>query len=84
MFLNVRRASYDVGLGSRVARLTKGGAIGVFGALLMGESVNTAQQAVFMTDSSGLLAGARAPGGRQPVQQRSTSCAPDCTAAFAR
>ena len=59
VFLNVRRASYDVGLGSRVARLTKGGAIGVFGALLIGESVNTAQQAVFMTDSAGLIA---APG----------------------
>jgi hypothetical protein len=58
VFLDVRRASYDVGLGLRAARLNSHGAVGVIGALLIGENVNTAQGAVFMTDS-GLVA---APG----------------------
>jgi hypothetical protein len=58
VFLNVRRANYDIGVGSRVARLNDHGAVGVLGALLMGQTINTAQQAVFMTDS-GLVA---APG----------------------
>lgn len=58
VFLNVRRASYDIGVGTRVARLNNHGAVGVLGALVMGQNINTAQQAVFMTDS-GLVA---APG----------------------
>lgn len=58
VFLDVRRASYDIGIGSRVGRIGKSGAVGVLGALLIGENVNTASQAVFMTDS-GLVA---APG----------------------
>jgi hypothetical protein len=51
VFLSVRRVSYDVGLGSRVARIGKNGAVGVIGAFLLGEDVNTAAQGVFMTDS---------------------------------
>jgi hypothetical protein len=51
VFLNVRRSSYDVGIGTRVGPITKGGAIAVIGGLIMGESVNVASQAVFMTDS---------------------------------
>ncbi len=58
VFLNVRRSSYDVGLGARVGRIGNSGAVGVLGALLVGESVNTASEAVLMTDS-GLVA---APG----------------------
>jgi hypothetical protein len=58
VFLNVRRASYDIGVGSRVGQIGNTGAVGVLGALLEGEAVNTASQAVFMTDS-GLVA---APG----------------------
>ena len=33
VFLDVRRASYDVGIGSRVGRIGKSGAVGVLGAL---------------------------------------------------
>jgi hypothetical protein len=51
VFLNVRRSSYDVGLGSRIARLGNSGAIGVLGALILGEDVHTASEAVFITDS---------------------------------
>jgi hypothetical protein len=51
VFLNVRRVSWDVGMGIRIPRITKKGTVGVIGALLMGENVNTASQAVFMTDS---------------------------------
>ncbi len=58
VFLNVRRSNYDVGVGSRVGRIGNSGAVGVLGALLVGESVNTASEAVLMTDS-GLVA---APG----------------------
>ena len=58
VFLNTRRTSYDIGVGTRVFRLNSGGAIGVVGALLIGESVNTSSQAVLMTNN-GLLA---APG----------------------
>jgi hypothetical protein len=54
VFLNVRRTSWDVAFGARVAKLSKSGAIGVIGGMLMGESVNTASQAVFMTDTAGL------------------------------
>ena len=54
VFLSVRRMSYDIGLGTRVARLTKSGAVGVLGALLMGETTNTAAHALFMTDSGWL------------------------------
>ncbi len=55
VFLNVRRVAYDVGLGTRVGKLSRDGAIGVIGALITGESVNVATHAVFMTDS-GLFA----------------------------
>jgi hypothetical protein len=55
VFLNVRRSSWDVGLGLRVGRIGKSGAVGVVGALLMGENVNTASQAVFMSDTAGLV-----------------------------
>jgi hypothetical protein len=58
VFLNVRRSSYDVGVGSRVGRIGHSNAVGVIGALLVGEDVHTASQAVLMTDS-GLVA---APG----------------------
>jgi hypothetical protein len=58
VFLNVRRSSYDVGVGTRVGQIGHTGAIGVLGGLLVGEAVNTASEAVFMTDS-GLIA---APG----------------------
>ena len=51
VFLKLRRASYDAGFGARVARLNSNGAVGVLGAEVMGENVNTAQEAVFMTDS---------------------------------
>lgn len=51
VFLNVRRSSYDVGIGSRVGRIGHTGAVGVLGALLIGEDVHTASEAVFMTDS---------------------------------
>jgi hypothetical protein len=51
VFLNVRRMSYDVGVGSRVFRFNNGAAEGVVGALLMGEGVNSASEGVFMTDS---------------------------------
>ncbi len=51
VFLNVRRSSYDFGFGTRVGRIGKSGAIGVIGGLIMGENVNVASQAVFMTDS---------------------------------
>jgi hypothetical protein len=58
IFLNVQRVSYDVGVGTRVARLTNSGLVGVIGGLVMGEDVHTASTPVFMTDS-GLFA---APG----------------------
>ncbi|MFI5233658.1 MAG: hypothetical protein ACHQSE_14215 [Gemmatimonadales bacterium] len=58
VFLNVRRSSYDVGVGSRIGRIGNSGAVGVLGALLVGEDVHSASQAVLMTDS-GLVA---APG----------------------
>lgn len=51
VFMNVRRASYDAGLGARVGEIGHTGAVGVLGALLVGETVNTASEAVFMTDS---------------------------------
>jgi hypothetical protein len=51
VFLNVQRVSYDVGVGTRVARLTKSGVVGVIGGLVMGEEVHTASKAVFLTDS---------------------------------
>lgn len=55
VFLNVRRTSWDVGVGTRVAKLNQSGAVGVLGGLLMGEYTNTASQAVFMTDTAGLV-----------------------------
>ena len=58
VFLNVQRVSYDVGFGVRALRLTRSGIVGVIGALVMGEDVHTASQAVFMTDT-GIVA---APG----------------------
>jgi hypothetical protein len=58
VFLNVRRSSYDVGVGSRVGQIGHTGAVGVLGALLVGEDVHSASEAVLMTDS-GLVA---APG----------------------
>jgi hypothetical protein len=51
VFLNVRRSSYDVGVGSRIGQIGNTGAVGVLGALLVGEDVHTASEAVFMTDS---------------------------------
>ncbi len=54
VFLNVRRSSWDIAVGTRVAKVSKSGAIGVIGAMLMGENVNTASQAVYMTDTAGL------------------------------
>jgi hypothetical protein len=54
VFLNVRRSSWDAAFGTRVAKLSKAGAIGVIGGMVMGEYVNTASQAVFMTDTAGL------------------------------
>ena len=58
VWLNTRRSSWDIGLGTRIAKLSSGGMVGVLGAMVMGETVNTAAQGVFMTDS-GLVA---APG----------------------
>lgn len=51
VFMNVRRSSYDAGVGARVGEIGHTGAVGVLGALLVDETVNTASQAVFMTDS---------------------------------
>jgi hypothetical protein len=58
IFLNVRRKSYDIGVGTRVTPFSKSATVLVIGGLIMGEDVNTASQPVFMTDT-GLLA---APG----------------------
>jgi len=55
VFLDVRRVSWDVGIGTRAVRLSRSGVVGVIGGLIMGEDVNTASQAVFMTDSAGLV-----------------------------
>lgn len=51
VFMNVRRSSYDAGVGVRVGEIGHTGAVGVLGALLVDETVNTASEAVFMTDS---------------------------------
>ena len=55
VFLNVRHVSYDLGLGTRVGPLSSGGLVGVLGALVMGEVINTASSGVFITDT-GLVA----------------------------
>ncbi len=51
IFLNVRRVSYDLGIATRVARLTRSGVVGVIGGMIMGEDVRVASAPVFMTDS---------------------------------
>jgi hypothetical protein len=56
VFMSVRRVSYDIGVGTRVARLTRSGAVGVLGALLVGETSNTAAHPLFMTDSGWVAA----------------------------
>jgi hypothetical protein len=56
VFLDVRRLSYDIGVGARVGHLGKSGAVGVIGGMIMGENINNASQAVFVTDSGFLPA----------------------------
>ncbi len=59
VFMDVKRAGYDAGFGVRLGPINTRGTVIVLGAMLMGEAVNTAANAVFMTDTAIVPAGSQ-------------------------